>query len=376
MKKNRSFIHSVAAAALLLTAAGCSTPVITADFTLPPEMISDISGVDTLEINVSAALSGPVFTAGDNLIAQGILKESIAASFSRQGFYRTADFVWGDIDGADTLFGVIKSKNSRHGHARIVTDPVTPRARLDINFTAAANYTGQNVSVPTRLTTVDYVRKFRPVTVRVREGKHYREMTYHVPYSVPGVSHARIEYTASQKYILSAAGTLHVTLTDKKGQVVYKKDFNNLRFSAVCDWNGQNFNAIPGSMHLCSMLTRDAVEAIIKDISPRKETRTLKINKDGNRSGFYLLEALAFTEAIDAYEKIPAEERCFADWENLGIAYETIGYFQNAQNCYQRALEAKTKDGGAFDYDVQIAENGLARVEKMIRGQSSLRKIR
>lgn len=124
------------------------------------------------------------------------------------------------------------------------------------------------------------------------------------------------------------------------------------------------------------MLIDGVIADIVQDLSPYKKSKTIVINKDGDERGFLLLQALAFTEAVETFERIDEKKRTFADWENLGVSYEAMGHFEDAQKCYATALKVKKENKGLFDYDKKIAEKGLARINGMVKKQSVLEKYK
>ena len=169
-------------------------------------------------------------------------------------------------------------------------------------------------------------------------------------------------------------GTLDAKVIDKSGKVVYQRKFENLKFSATCDH--ESLKAIPTKSSIFSELSKNAIAAIVEDLSPHKESKQVKINKDGDKRGFYLLQALAFSEAVTTFENIDEKQRTCADWENLGVTYEALGAYEDALKCFETALKIKKEDKGTFDYDKNIAEDGIGRIKSVIEAQSKLEKLK
>ena len=206
------------------------------------------------------------------------------------------------------------------------------------------------------------------------ENKRMNREKIRVPYSVPYNTVRSAAFSNIPQYWISAVGNLDVKVTDKNGKVVYQKKFNNLRADAECDH--ASLKALPSKISLFSAMSNAAVSNIAKDLSPYKESKSVKINKDGDERGFHLLNSLAFSEAAAVFENIKEKERTFADWENLGITYEVLGDYENAKMCFETALKVKKEDKGLFDYDKNIAEDGIARIKNVIKAQTKLENIK
>jgi len=369
----KKFLYCGISAAAILTIAGCSVPTITANYTMPPEAISDVKGIDTMEIVVNVSLPNSS-DAADSAIARAAICERLAAGFGREGFFRTTDPVWGNPAGADALASLVKSKNSRHGYARLVTPPVTPRARIELNFKADVTSGERNQIVDTKLTKVFYRVAYRKQEITWGSGERKNRETIQIPYSVPDRSEKSVARSKIKQYWINARGALEAKVIDKNGKVVYQKRFDNLSVAAQCDHS--SLKAVPTKASVFSALSKDAIAAIVKDLSPHKESKQIKINKDGDKRGFYLLQALAFSEAVSTFENIDEKKRTFADWENLGVTYEVLGAYEDAQKCYETALKVKKEDKGMFDYDKKIAEDGLVRIKAVIAAREKLDKIK
>ena len=363
------FAQGISAAAVLLAVAGCSVPTITVECKMPPRAISDIKGIDVMEIVVNTSLTGNRIAPGDDSIAKAAVCERLAGKIGSEGFYRTTDFIWGNPDGADKMFSLLDAKKSRHGYARIATNPVRPRARLELNLEADVTAKAFDKTIDTKLTTVYYSTQYRRETIYWGTGENKHRETINVPYSVPARTTTSVAQSQAGEYGLFARGRLTAKLTDKNGKVVYRKT-HSLAFRSVC--NEANLAAPPTNAEVFSALTGDAIVSIMKDLSPYKESRDIKINKDGSKRGFYLLEALALSEAATAYEAIEEKKRTFADWENYGIVCEALGDISGARRCFETAVKLKKTDKGFFDYDKNIAEDGLVRLEQTVADQERL----
>ena len=90
-----------------------------------------------------------------------------------------------------------------------------------------------------------------------------------------------------------------------------------------------------------------------------------EVNEDGEESTVLLLKAQAFTEAISALDEI--EKKTYADFENMGLAYEVIGDYNAAKDAFDEALKLKA--------GTKIATEGNARIEAILSGKTALRKM-
>ena len=370
MDRRKFFVYGISAVAITLAITGCHTPTITADYTMPPQGVSDIKGIDTMEIVVNAKMQN----SEDAAIAKGIICEKIAAGFSNEGFFRTTDLIWGNPAGATKMHSVLQEKKSKHGYARIVTDPVTPRARMEITFKADVHTSEKPLVVDTKLKKVYYETKYRTQKISWGKGENKQTEKIRVPYSVPARTVKSIAKTDVIQYNISAIGSMNVKVTDKTGKTVYQKSFKPLRALGKCDHD--SLKALPGKASLISQMSEEVVASIVKDLSPYKESKCVKINKDGDKRGFLLLSALAFSEAYDVFQKIDEKERTFADWENLGVICEALGDYEEAKRCFEAAVKVKKTDKGFFDYDKNIAEDGIVRINNVINAQKKLEKIK
>lgn len=372
MNRKNIFGSGVSAVAILLAVAGCSTPTITTEYLNPPEKISNIKNIETMEIVVN--VSTPGNNAEDISIARGVICERLAAAFAANKFYRTTDFVWGNPQGAWELHKLMQDKKSRHGYARLMTDRLQPRARMILDFDVKVQYGVENLDVQTSLQKVFYVTRYREEVIYWGHGEHKNRERIRIPYSVPARTIRSIAHSDVKKYWAVASGSLDVAIIDKNGKLVYKRKFDNLKASAECDHIDRN--ALPTKASLFSQMSKKLIPVIIKDCSPHYVTKTLKINEDGDERGFELLQALAYSEAFDVYQSIAEEERTFADWENLGIIFEVSGDYEAAGECYETAIKVKKADKGWFDYDKNIAEDGLVRIRELIAASKKFDKLK
>ena len=101
------------------------------------------------------------------------------------------------------------------------------------------------------------------------------------------------------------------------------------------------------------------------DISPYKESRELVAIEGGDERVVFLLNAKAFQEVVLVVEKLEVTGKAnFADFENLGIAFEAMGDFFSAKNAYAKASK--------FNPESQTAKDGLNRVQNALAGKKAV----
>ncbi len=349
MKKMNKGLQIAGAAAAMFLFAGCSTSeTVTADYVMPPDAIKDIKAIDTMAITANVKLSGNAF-GKDKTFAMGALQQRVAARFCQEGFFKTTDFVWGNPDGAAKLEDIIQKKESMHGYASHATDMVSKRANLILDLTAKIDSKAGRKTLPFTLKNVPYRE--------TRAGK--------VPVSYPDPSRIRIRKATGTVDVFSIVGTgsLSVKLVDKSGKTVYEKNFPNLKYSLVT--SAEKHASLPSGAAVIAEMIVPAIETVVADLSPHKESRKLEVNEDGAEAAVLLLKAQAFTETISALDDV--KEKNYADYENLGTAYEVIGDYNAAKDAFDQALKLKAGS--------KIATDGNARIENILSGKTTLRKM-
>ena len=198
---------SALAVAVFIT--GCAK--YTAIYTYPPKAVNveNLSDISPLKIQVSGDFSGNVKV--NKLAAETLVAQQISARLYQGGAFKTTDAIWGTYDGGPRVENVLNKYSSLHGYARYVSDEVQC-AVLDIKVKANMNSKAFKNKRIYKLSDVPYTTK------KDKKG---------VPYSVPNYKAARyrnveVEYDA---IATAGKGIIEATLTDKNGNVVYKKTF-------------------------------------------------------------------------------------------------------------------------------------------------------
>ena len=355
MKKMNKSVQAAGAAAVIILAAGCAAETITAEYVMPPNAVSDIKAIDTMELIANVKLSDNSAQAGDQSYVVGALNQRVASRFCQEGFFRTTDFVWGNPEGASKMSEIILEKGNMHGYARHTTESVSKRAKL---------YLTLNANVRTGKTT-------KNETFIVKDVPFVKTMVGKMPVGRPDPARTRVNKVVMpvESYTIAAKGSLAVKLVNKNGATVYTKDFKDLQYSFEIGMS--KHASLPTKSAVIMEMLVPAIETIISDLSPHKEKRALVINEDGNEKACLLLKAQAFTEAITALESIleddKNEKKNSADYENLGLAYEIIGDYTSAKGCFDNALK--------IDSESKIAKDGIQRVENILSAKAALRKM-
>ena len=100
-------------------------------------------------------------------------------------------------------------------------------------------------------------------------------------------------------------------------------------------------SAQPSQLKALAAAVTPAVNGIVADISPYKESRELVAIEGGDERVVYLLNAKAFLEVVTVVEKLDVTGKAnFADFENLGIAQEAMGDFFRRRSKITTTLNA------------------------------------
>jgi len=353
MKKMNKSLQITGLSAAVLLVAGCAAETVTADYVMPPKAVKNIRSIDTMAITANVKLSGNALGKKDKTFAKGALQQRVAARFCQEGFFKTTDFVWGNPDpagGASQMEDAIRKKESMHGYARHTSAPVQDRAELILDLTAKINAQTEK----------------KVLSVALRDVPYKVERDGHRPVGVPDPNNIRIKKVSVPIDVFSIVGTgsLSVKLIDKSGKKVYERNFPDLKYSF--ETSESMHASLPSNSAVIAEMIVPAIETIVADLSPHKESRALELNEDGAENAVLLLKAQAFTEAIAALDEI--KEKTCADYENLGLAYEVIGDYNAAEEAFNEAL--KLKPGS------KIATAGNERIQDILAGKKELRKMK
>ncbi len=371
----------LAAAAL---SAGCSTPAkVSATYLLPARALTDVRSVDVLAIEPVVRLSGNVAEEGDEGRIAGLAQQLLSMQLYRRGFYRTTDSLWGSMDGAAELGSLLVQTGSRHGYATLLAEPDPAKAVLRIEVDLSYDVRKTTKKQTFELKTVPYVIH-RPGDGNGAIGKTASALTGAtgtlpglgklaavaqaaakveslVPYSLPDSEATTTERVSASwdAWESGGKGRMHVSLVPAGSEeAVYERDFD-LKVPS-------SFGASsPTLARVAAAALAPALEEVVLDISPNTEVRQLDLNPAGDSQAVLLLEAGAWTDAIEAIEAIPDEGRTAADWENLGVAFEVLGDYRAATDAYEKAV--------AMDPENPAIGNKMASAAKAAKFRKDIR---
>jgi tetratricopeptide (TPR) repeat protein len=89
------------------------------------------------------------------------------------------------------------------------------------------------------------------------------------------------------------------------------------------------------------------------------------LSKGGDTRAVTLLQAGAFSDAIELIEELPAEKVTIGDFEKLGVAYEMVGDYKSASGAYERALGKDPENEALRDKMNALAK--VAKAKKTVR---------
>ena len=337
------------AAGLAAFIVGCGTEKITVDYVMPAKAVTDVSKVNVAAIRVKANVSGNL--AGDNKQNAGLVKQLLAMRLYKEGYYQVTDDIWANPKSASELEKVLKAKDSGHGYASLgAMGQGTEKVVIDVTLDLALDAKPVKKEIPFTLTTVPY----KPKTV---DG---------VPTSEPDAKATVVENVKKEAtvYEVVAKGTLTAKFAGVNGGDSPQKYENTFQISMP---EADRFDsAQPSQLKALAAAVTPAVNGIVADISPYKESRELVAIEGGDERVVYLLNAKAFLEVVTVVEKLDVTGKAnFADFENLGIAQEAMGDFFSARDSYAKA--------GKLNPESQTAKDGLKRVQDALAGKKAVK---
>ncbi len=343
--------------------AGCGTEKITVDYVMPARAIADISKVNVAAINVEANVRGGL--AGDNKRNAGLVKQLLAMRLYKEGYYQVADDLWSNPNGASELEKMIKEKDAGHGYATLAAmGQGSEKVVIDLTLDLELDSRPVQKNMAFTLTTTPYMNAVKKdkktgklVEVLDRDG---------VPVRVPDGKNAQIQRVNQPVtvYELVANGTLKAKFKGVKGKDAPAKYENT--FTITVPEADRFDSAKPSQLKALAAVVTPAVNGVVADISPYKESRELVVTDDGDERVVYLLNAKAFPEVVTVVEELEKNGKAtFADFENLGIAFEAMGEFFNARDAYAKAEKTKP--------DSATARAGSRRVAAALSGQKAVK---
>ena len=340
-----------ACAGLVAFFAGCATEKITVDYVMPAKAVADVSKVNVAAIKVKANVKGNL--AGDNKRNAGLVKQLLAMRLYKEGFYQVTDDIWATPEGASALEKAIAEKDAGHGYATLgAMGQNDTKVVIDISLDLALDTKPIKKEMPFTLQTVPYKAK------QVKKGE--------IPVSEPDAKGIVVENVKQQVtvYETVAKGTLKVRFVGANGKDAPQKYENTFQVAMpeICRFD----SAQPSQLKALAAAVSPAIDGIVADISPYKESRELVAIEGGDERVVHLLNAKAFPEVVTVVEKLEVTGKAnFADFENLGIAFEAMGEFFSARDAYAKAAKANPES--------ETAKAGAKRVDDALSGKKAVK---
>ena len=357
--------------------AGCASEKIMVDYTMPARKVADVSKINVVKVNVKANVKGSL--AGDNAQNAALVRQLISERLYKSGFYKVADDIWGVSSGADKTKKLLAdSSESGHGYVSFATDGGVPpdalcpkcgticpehkdtpqgmkvKAELDVAVDLVLNTVAEKKEIPMTLETTPYV------PVKVKDGMP--------PTSAPNVAaiQKRTEKHLVTVYSTVAKGKMSAKISGVDGGKA------PVDYSGTFVIGGKGAKPVtsysaPTQLKAFAEAVSPAVLELVADLAPYKVKKELVAIKGGNEKVVTLLEATAFGEVIEVVAELARSGRAnFADYENLGIALEASGRFEDAKKAFKKAVKANPESA--------TAKEGLKRVEAALSGKMAIAK--
>jgi len=339
----------VAGLAVLL--AGCAAEKITVVYVMPAKAVTDVSKVNVAAIRVKANVTGNL--AGDNKQNAGLVKQLLAMRLYKEGYYQVTDDIWANPKTAQEFCEYLKENDAGHGYSGFVAQGQKKgKVLIDVTLDLVLDSKPVKKEMPFTLSTIPYKAK------QVAKGE--------VPVSEPDEKATVVENVKKEVtvYELVANGTLKAKFCGVDGGACPQKYENTFQIAVP---EADRFDsAKPSQLKALAAAVTPAVNGIVADISPYKESRELVASEGGDERVVYLLNAKAFAEVVTVVEKLEVIGKAnFADYENLGIAFEAMGEFFSAKDAYNKAAKANPES--------LVAQDGIKRVEDALSGKKAVK---
>ena len=330
---------------------GCATEKITVDYVMPAKAVKDVSKVNVVAIKVNAKVKGNL--AGDQKRNAGLVKQLLAMRLYKEGFYQVTDDIWSDVDKAESLAKLMYAKNPNHGYGESFQAGGQSKGKvvLELDLDLALDSKPAQKEMSFTLSTIPY----KPNQVKPGE----------MPTSSPDAKATVVQNVKKPVSVFEvvAKGSLKakfVGLDGKKAPEEYANSFE-IKMPEADRFD----SAQPSQLKALAAAVTPAINGIVSDISPYKESRDLVAIKGGDERVVHLLNAKAFAEVVTVVERLAVIGKAnFADYENMGIAQEAMGEFNAAKDSYQTAVKANPES--------LTAKAGVKRVKDALSGTKAV----
>lgn len=340
-----------ASVGLVAVIAGCATEKITVDYVMPAKAVTDVGKVNVAAIRVKSNVTGNL--AGDNDRNAGLVKQLLAMRLYKDGFYQVVDDIWATPEGASALEKAIAEKDSGHGYAALgAMGQSETKVVVDMALDLTLDAKPVKKTIPFTLKTVPYKAK------QVKKGE--------IPVSEPDAKGIVVENVKQEVtvYEIVAKGTLKAKFLGPDGKPAPQEYENTFQISMP---ESDRFDsAKPSQMKALAAAVSPAIDGVAADISPYKESRELVAIKGGDKRVVHLLNAKAFPEVVTVVEKLELIGKAnYADFENLGIAFEAMGELFSARDAFAKAVKANPES--------VTAKAGAKRVGDALSGKKAVK---
>ena len=331
--------------------AGCATEKVTVDYVMPARAVADVSKVNVAAIRVKANVTGNM--AGDNKRNAGLVRQLLAMRLYKDGFYQVTDDIWATPEGASALEKAITEKDAGHGYATLsAMGQSDTKVVIDISLDLALDSNPVTKEIPFTLAAVPF---------KVKPGKKGEAPTTAPDEKGTVVQNVKQKVTVYQTV---AKGTLTAKFAGPDGKEAPMKYANT--FQVSMPESDQFDSAKPSQLKALAAAVSPAIEGIVADISPYRESRELVAIKGGDKRVVLLLNAKAFPEVVTVVEKLEQDDKAnYADFENLGIAFEAMGEFFSARDAFAKAEKANPESASA--------KAGTQRVKDALAGKRAVK---
>ena len=352
-----SMINILSGLVIILMLSSCVSKrgKIRASYVIPPDKVQNVNDINTIMIKKpEIKIKGNYLTNKDVPNIQNFVQRKISSDLYREGFYRVGDILWGNGEsvGLKNIQGVFKEQEYPHGF-NLLSTPTLKVATLELTVNAEINRQQKLENRQQKLVRTPYIIKRKKGT----------------PFSVPDLKNTTsktVTYKVKINDIISKA-SLKVVLKDKNGKVVYQKVINGGQKKFKLGGTAKPA-PIPTAVEIIAETLSSGIDQVIKDISPHYVTRELVINEDGNKKAVLLLKALAYSEAIKVLSEVieKTEKPSTADLENMGIALEVTGNYEDAEYFFAESVKQDKKNNRAAE--------SLQRIRDMRQAKTKLRR--
>jgi len=279
---------------VLMMACGCAPPrQIHANYILPPRQAIGLPGKTTFQLpEPDLHVTGDALTPSVTSVLGGYLKDRFTALIYQENAHQVADEFCQSPKG---LADLQRRIGNHHGYSNVHCPPNDPvlvymEGHVDIQRGKGLD------QIEKQLVTVPY----RSVKIPQTDGTEKIESKQLQPIYRRHVDKIPFE-------TLMATGDLHLTLKDKRGNILYSNGFQGLKYGVKVGGDSQP-GALPTPVEIAARLFNAPLVEVVKDLSPHSETRSLVVNEKGDPMAVALMRATAFSEAMERLDNILTEQ--------------------------------------------------------------------